>query len=70
VVKSLKDRIRNRYNVSVAEVDHLEARQRSTLGVAMVCNDSAYIHGCFDKIVETVRSAGGASLIDFEKEIL
>jgi uncharacterized protein YlxP (DUF503 family) len=70
VIKSLIQRIKNRYNVSVAEVEHLDSRQRATLAVAMVANDSAFIHGCLDKIVDFVRCGGGGSLIDYEKELL
>ena len=70
VIKSLKERIKNRFNVSVAEVGHLEARQRATLAAAMVSNDAAYVHSCLDKIVDFVRASRTASLIDSEKEIL
>lgn len=69
-VKSLKDRIRNRFNVSVAEVGNADARRSATLAVAMVSGDSAYIHGCFDKIVELARRGGAATLLEFDKEIL
>ena len=39
VLKSIKDRVRGRFNVSIAEVDDLDAWQRSTLGVACVSKD-------------------------------
>ena len=68
VIKSLKDRIAQRFNVSVAEVGRLDARQRATLGVAMVSNDAAYLHGCFDRIVDLARS-GAAVLLEYEREI-
>ena len=70
VIKSLKERIKNRFNVSVAEVGHGESRQRATVAAAMVSNDAAYLHGCLDKIVDLVRGNGAASLIEFEKEVL
>jgi uncharacterized protein len=70
VVVSLKDRIRGRFNVSIAEVGHLDSRQRATLGVALVANDARFVHGCLDKIVEYVRATGPASLLDFQKELL
>jgi uncharacterized protein YlxP (DUF503 family) len=70
VVKSIKDRIKNRFNVSAAEVDHLEARQRATLGVAMVSNEVRHIHTCFDRIVEFVQKSGLVSLVNVEKQML
>jgi uncharacterized protein YlxP (DUF503 family) len=70
VIKSLKERIRNRFNVSVAEVDHLDSRQRATLAVAIVSNDARFANGCLDRIVDLVRTASPATLIDFQKETL
>lgn len=70
VIKSLKDRIRNRFNVSVAEVGNADARRSATIAVAMVSNDAAYLHGCFDKIAEMAGKAGAATLLDYDKEIL
>jgi len=69
VIKSLKDRLRSAFNVSVAEVGHLEARQRATLAVAMVSGDARYLQGGLDQVVDFVRTRGGAVLLDFEKEV-
>lgn len=39
VVKSLKDRLRERFNVSVAEIDHLDSWQNSVVAAVTVSND-------------------------------
>lgn len=39
VVKSLKDRLRDRFNVAVAEIAHLDSWQSSTVAVVTVAND-------------------------------
>jgi hypothetical protein len=39
VVKSLKDRLRARFNVSVAELDHLDSWQSSVVGAVTVSKD-------------------------------
>ena len=39
VVKSLKDRLRDKFNVSVAEIDGLESWQRSVVAAVTVAND-------------------------------
>ena len=70
VIKSLKERIRNRFNVSVAEVEHLDSRQRATVAVAIVSNDAKFANGCLDRIVDLVRTQSPATLIDFDKETL
>jgi uncharacterized protein YlxP (DUF503 family) len=69
VVKSLKDRMGQRFNISVAEVGSLDNRQMAELGVALVSNDRRFVESCLDKIVEYVRLDRSASLVDFEVEI-
>jgi uncharacterized protein len=39
VVKSLKDRLRERFNVAVAEIDHLDSWQSSVVAAVTVSND-------------------------------
>jgi uncharacterized protein len=69
VVKSLKDRLRHRFNVSVAEVGSLDRWQQAELGVAMVANDGQFLESALDKVVAYVRQDAAASLVDFEVEI-
>jgi uncharacterized protein YlxP (DUF503 family) len=54
-VKSLKDRLGGRHNVSVAEVDHLDEHRSCLLAVAMVSNDGRFTQSCLAKIVDEVR---------------
>jgi len=69
VIRSIKDRLANRFNAAVAEVDALDSRQRAVLGVAVVANETAHVHRCLDKIVDFVRRQPGASLIDYQREL-
>jgi len=70
VVKGLKDRIRSRFNVSVAEVGETELWQRATIGVACVSGDKAYAGQVLDKVVEMVRSNTSVELLDYTVEII
>jgi uncharacterized protein YlxP (DUF503 family) len=70
IVKSLRDRIRNRFNVSVSEVDSLDRRQQATLGVALATNDRVFADQVLAKVVDLVRATPGATLVDYETEIL
>lgn len=70
VIKSLKDRIAGRHNVSVAEVDRLESRQQAVLGVAMVANESRFVESCLHKIVDELRLARSVSLVDYSIELM
>ena len=70
IVKSLRDRIRNRFNVSVSEVDSLDLRQQATLGIALATNDRVFADQVLAKVVDLVRATPGAVLVDYETEIL
>jgi uncharacterized protein YlxP (DUF503 family) len=69
VVKSIKDRLRNAFNVSVAEVGGLENRQVAILGVAMVGGEASYVRGALLQILEALRSHPVAELIAHELEV-
>ena len=69
VVRSIKDRLRNRYNVSVAEVEAQDHRQLVVLGLAMVSNEGGHIRKDFAEIVQALRSHPVAELIDYQLEV-
>ncbi len=50
VVKSLKDRLRKRFNVSVAETDHQDAWGRAELSIALVASDGRYAESVLSKV--------------------
>lgn len=54
VVRSLKDRIRNRFNVSVAETDHQDIWTRAELSVALVATDGRFADSVLDKVDDFV----------------
>lgn len=64
VVKSLKDRIRSRFNVSIAEVDHQDLWQRSTLGVAIVATDANAVRSVLEQVTRFVERDARLSLLD------
>jgi len=66
VVLSLKDKIRNGHNVSIAEVGALDEHRRSVIGLAMVANDKQYVEGGLSKLVDLVRMTASVSLIDYQ----
>jgi len=57
VLKPLILRMHREFNVSVAEVDGLDAWRSATLGVAAVSNDAAYLHGLFEKLIKWIESS-------------
>ena len=67
-IKSLKDRISNKYNVSIAEVGHNDSVRTSILGVALVANESRFVDSVLSGVVEYVRRVPQLSLIDYSIE--
>ncbi len=71
VVKSVLTRIRNEFNVSIAEVAEQDRWQKAVLGVACVSTSSAYAHGLLEKVVQFIeRQRPDAPLLDYEIELL
>ena len=71
VSRSLTDRIKNRFNVAVAEVDDNDLRQRLTLGISCVSNDSAHANEIISKVVSFIESyRRDVELLDYEIEII
>ena len=54
VVKSVKERVRGRFNVSIAEVDHLELWQRCGLALAAVSGDAARAEELMSKAIRFI----------------
>jgi uncharacterized protein YlxP (DUF503 family) len=69
VVKSILDRARSRFNVSAAEVDSLDLRQRAGLAFASVSRDSGYVRGQMDTLLDHLRQHPVARVIDHRIEI-
>ena len=70
VIKSLKERLRNRFNVSVAEVDHHDLLQRAAIAAAMIGQDGRKLNSDMEKVIAFIEQAAGADLIDHQIEIL
>lgn len=54
VIRGLVDRLRNRYNVSVAEIDGQDSWQRATIGVACVSSRQYYARQIIDTVTRHV----------------
>jgi len=69
ILRSLKDRIKKNFNVSISEIDHHDLWQRSLLGIAVVSQDAQFAHQVLSKVVDFIRSEGRVDLIDYTVEI-
>ena len=71
VARSLSDRIRNRFNVAVAEVEDADMRQRLTLGVCCVSNDRGHADAMLSSLISFIEeSRFDVELLDIQTEII
>jgi uncharacterized protein YlxP (DUF503 family) len=70
VLRGLEARIRNRFNVSVAEVAHQDLWQRAGLAVVAVNTDHGHLESTLEAVAGEAARARDADLIDQQMEIL
>ncbi len=70
VLLSLKDRLRDKFNVSVAEVGEQDLWQKAVLGIACVANEGAYVNQVLDQAVNLIRSVPSVELVQSRIELL
>ena len=70
VLKGLKERVKHRFDVSVAEVDHHDSWQRATLAVACVSHDARHANEVVDKALDLLEANVDGFVIDRSVEML
>ncbi len=71
VVRSLSERLRRRFNVSVAEVDEQDVWQTAILGLAAVSNTVAHAETQLERVLEEIeRTRLDAELVDLQRDVM
>jgi uncharacterized protein YlxP (DUF503 family) len=68
VVKSLKDRLRDRFNVAVAEIDGLDSWQSSVVAAVTVSNDRVHAEQLLQAVEAQAANLLGGALADSNVE--
>jgi len=69
VLKSIKTKIRNKFNVSVAEIENNDKWQRASLGLAVVSNDRKIVDSTLRQAINFVEKDFRVEVIDHTIEI-
>ena len=67
VVRSMKDQLRQSYNISIAEMDEAVTWQSATLGIVAISGSRSYLHGLVEEVERSARRMAnelGAELAD------
>jgi uncharacterized protein YlxP (DUF503 family) len=70
VLKKVVEKVKNRFNVSVAEVGSQDLWQRAEIGLAAVGNDRAFINSFLDRVVDFIENLHIVEIIDHEIEVI
>ena len=73
ILRSLKDKLRNGYNVAVAELDANDLWQRATVGVVSISGSQDYLQGLMQNVEREagrIASSTGAEIMDSFVEFL
>jgi uncharacterized protein YlxP (DUF503 family) len=69
ILRSAIDRVKARFNVSIAEVGGNDLWQRSVVGVAAVGNDHAFVNETLDKVAGFIASMHGGQLLVTDRQM-
>lgn len=70
IVKQLIGRVKNKFNVSIAEVGDNDLWQRSQIGFCLVGNDKRFINSSLDKVVDFIETINSAEITNADIEII
>ena len=70
IIRSIKDRLNKKFNVSLAELDFQDKWQRAQLGIVQVGNDYRYLEQNMNAIFKILDSNVSAEIIEHSLEFL
>jgi uncharacterized protein YlxP (DUF503 family) len=70
VIKALKDRLRRKFNISIAEIDNRDRWQSAVLGIAVVSADGRFANEILSKSIDAIRNEHRVEVVDYSIEIL
>jgi Uncharacterized protein conserved in bacteria len=68
IVKSITQRLKNKFNISVAEIDEQDVHQTIVIGIASICGSSAQMDSTMENIITFIEENTDAEIINIERE--
>lgn len=69
VLNSIKMKVRQKFNISIAEVDGHEKWQKTVLGLSLVTNERKLVDRNFEKIFDLIESDGRVQVLEHRVEL-
>ena len=70
LVKSLVERLKNKFNISVAETGDLDSWNRCELGIACVSNEAAHADSMLATVIRYIENDGWLEVTDYSTELV
>ncbi len=70
VLKSIKERLRKQFNISIAEIEYQDKWQKAALGIAYLGNDKGSVNSALDKVLNFIETVHDVNLTDHNMEII
>lgn len=70
VLHSVKDRLRGKFNLSIAEVDGQDLWQKAVLGMACVANDGGHVEQVLEQALNVIKSMPTIEIVRVHRELL
>lgn len=70
VILSLRDLLRNKFNISLSEIDCQDKWQKSVFAIACVGTKRTFVDSALAKIIDFIRDFNHVELIDYEMEMI
>jgi uncharacterized protein YlxP (DUF503 family) len=70
IVKSIIQKLKNKFNISVSEISDMDIHQRIVIGITGVCANSSQKDSTMENIINFVENNTDAEIINIEKEDL
>ena len=70
MLHSLKDRLRGKFNLSVAEVDGQDLWQKAVLGIACVANEGGYVNQVIEQALNLIKGVPTVEVVRTQLELL
>jgi uncharacterized protein YlxP (DUF503 family) len=69
VLRSLKERLRARFNIAIAELDHQDTWQRAQIGIVSLSNDATHLEQSLRTVFDEAEQLLGRELVGHDLEI-
>jgi hypothetical protein len=70
ILKGLVERLRSKYNVSVAEVDHNDKWQAASIGISTVSNSTAQVNRVLDSVIKFIERDGRVEITGYHIDMI